>query len=100
PHRGAVRGPHRGIGQPSRAPRARRHVRRAASTSIRRGMTAPLRVLHTEASLGWGGQEIRVLTEARGVARRGHAVTLAAPAEARIYQEASRYGVNAIALPI
>jgi len=60
---------------------------------------APLRVLHTEASLGWGGQEIRILTEARGVARRGHAVTLAAPAESRIYQEASRYGVNAIALP-
>jgi len=61
---------------------------------------AALRVLHTEASLGWGGQEIRILTEARGVARRGHAVTLAAPAESRIYQEASRYGVNAVALPI
>ena len=61
---------------------------------------AALRVLHTEASLGWGGQEIRILTEARGVARRGHAVTLAAPAESRIYQEAPRYGVNAVALPI
>ena len=37
---------------------------------------ASLRILHTESSLGWGGQEIRVLTEARGVARlrtRGHA---------------------------
>ena len=31
---------------------------------------APLRILHTESSLGWGGQEIRVLTEARGVTRR------------------------------
>ena len=59
-----------------------------------------LRILHTESSLGWGGQEIRVLTEARGVARRGHAVTLAAPAEARIAQEASRYGVPTTTLPI
>src|SRR5690349_9434575 len=64
------------------------------------GGGAALRVLHTEASLGWGGQEIRILTEARGVARRGHAVTLAAPAESRIYQEASRFGVKAMALPI
>jgi glycosyltransferase involved in cell wall biosynthesis len=60
----------------------------------------PLRILHTESSLGWGGQEIRVLTEARGVARRGHDVAIAAPANARIFTEAPRYGVEAIALPI
>jgi glycosyltransferase involved in cell wall biosynthesis len=59
-----------------------------------------LRILHTEASLGWGGQEIRVLTEARGVARLGHEVRLAAPAEARIFQESQRFGVEARALPI
>jgi glycosyltransferase involved in cell wall biosynthesis len=59
-----------------------------------------LRILHTESSLGWGGQEIRVLTEARGVAARGHAVTLAAPAQSRIYQEAPAFGVEAVALPI
>ena len=59
-----------------------------------------LRILHTEASLGWGGQEIRVLTEARGVARQGHEVVLAAPAEARIATEAARYGVPVVALPI
>jgi glycosyltransferase involved in cell wall biosynthesis len=62
--------------------------------------TPRLRILHTESSLGWGGQEIRVLTEARGVARRGHHVVIAAPAEARIFQEAPRYGVEAVALPI
>lgn len=61
---------------------------------------ARLRILHTESSLGWGGQEIRVLTEARGVAQRGHDVMIAAPAEARIFQEAPRYGVQAVALPI
>jgi glycosyltransferase involved in cell wall biosynthesis len=59
-----------------------------------------LSILHTEASLGWGGQEIRILTEAAGTARRGHSVLLAAPAEARIFQEAARFGVNAVALPI
>jgi glycosyltransferase involved in cell wall biosynthesis len=59
-----------------------------------------LSILHTEASLGWGGQEIRVLTEARGVARRGHQVLLAAPAEARIAAEAARYDVPVVTLPI
>jgi glycosyltransferase involved in cell wall biosynthesis len=61
---------------------------------------APLRILHTESSLGWGGQEIRVLTEARGVARRGHAVAIAAPPQSRIFQAAPDYGVEAIAAPI
>jgi glycosyltransferase involved in cell wall biosynthesis len=61
---------------------------------------ARLRILHTESSLGWGGQEIRVLTEARGVAARGHDVALAAPREARIFQEAPNYGVEAVELPI
>ena len=59
-----------------------------------------LRILHTESSLGWGGQEIRVLTEARGVARRGHSVSLVAPADARIVAEAARFGVAATPLPI
>jgi glycosyltransferase involved in cell wall biosynthesis len=52
-----------------------------------------LRILHTESSLGWGGQEIRVLGEARGMLARGHDVRLAAPAESRIAREAARYGV-------
>ena len=59
-----------------------------------------LRILHTESSLGWGGQEIRVLTEARGVSRRGHEVTLAAAAQSRILQAAPDYGIEAVALPI
>ena len=59
-----------------------------------------MKILHTESSLGWGGQEIRVLTEARGVARAGHEVLLAAPAEARISAEARRFGVAVERLPI
>jgi glycosyltransferase involved in cell wall biosynthesis len=59
-----------------------------------------LAILHTESSLGWGGQEIRVLTEARGVAARGHEVLLAAPAGSRILAEAPAFGVRATELPI
>lgn len=61
---------------------------------------SPLAILHTESSLGWGGQEIRVLTEARGVARAGHRVLLAAPAESRIHRAATDYGVESMAVPI
>ncbi len=59
-----------------------------------------MRILHTEASCGWGGQEIRILEEARGLIGRGHEVNLACPAAARIYAEAPRYGVPVLALPI
>jgi glycosyltransferase involved in cell wall biosynthesis len=41
-----------------------------------------------------------VLTEARGVAGRGHEVTLAAPPESRIFREAPAFGVEAVAIPI
>jgi glycosyltransferase involved in cell wall biosynthesis len=61
---------------------------------------APLAIAHTEASMGWGGQEIRTLTEAAGFIARGHrAVVYAAPG-ARIADEASRFGVPVVTLPI
>lgn len=65
-------------------------------------MTDPrqLRIVHTEASLGWGGQEIRILSEAAGMAARGHQVRLLCPAEARIFSEAGARGVAVTALPI
>ena len=59
-----------------------------------------MRILHTEASCGWGGQEIRILEEAKGLIARGHEVSLACPSGARIFSEAGRYGVPVIALPI
>lgn len=63
-------------------------------------MTARLRIIHTESSLGWGGQEIRILTEAEGMLRRGHSVTLLTPENARIYREAQKRGIPVTALPI
>ena len=59
-----------------------------------------LRILHTEASLGWGGQEIRILTEAAGFLARGHEVTLACPRESRIHCEAARFGVPVVPVAI
>ena len=61
---------------------------------------APLHIVHTESSCGWGGQELRILAEARGLIGRGHRVTLIAPVAARIFAEASRYRVPVTALPI
>jgi glycosyltransferase involved in cell wall biosynthesis len=61
---------------------------------------AKLRIVHTEASVGWGGQEIRILTEAEGMIRRGHPVTLLCPKEARIYEEALLRKLPVVALPI
>lgn len=63
-------------------------------------MSARLHIVHTEASLGWGGQEIRILTEAAGMMQRGHRVTLLCPAGAKIYEEARLRGVPAVALPV
>ena len=60
----------------------------------------PLAIAHTEASTGWGGQEIRVLTESAGFLARGHRVVVYAATGARILAEAPRYGVLAVALPI
>jgi glycosyltransferase involved in cell wall biosynthesis len=59
-----------------------------------------MRILHTEASGGWGGQELRILAEAQGMARRGHDVLIAAPPESRILAEAQKRRIAARALPI
>src|SRR5260221_8715184 len=60
----------------------------------------PLSIVHTESSLGWGGQEIRILSEAQGLIGRGHEVRLLCPPESRIHAEAAAWNVPAVALPI
>lgn len=63
-------------------------------------MTERLAIVHTESSCGWGGQELRTLTEAAGMQRRGHRVTLICPEQAPMYARALDLGVPAVALPI
>lgn len=50
--------------------------------------------------MGWGGQEIRILTEAAGFRRRGHDVAVLAAHGARIVEEAPRFDVPVTPLPI
>ena len=59
-----------------------------------------MKIVHTESSCGWGGQEIRILEESKGMIERGHQVTVLCPAESRIHAEAPRWGVAVEALPI
>ena len=59
-----------------------------------------LRVVHTESSTGWGGQEIRILTEAEGMLSRGHEVMLLTAHSASIYDAARQRGIPALAVPI
>ncbi|MFP5350625.1 MAG: glycosyltransferase family 4 protein, partial [Gammaproteobacteria bacterium] len=62
--------------------------------------SAPLYIVHTESSLGWGGQEIRVLTEAEAFLKRGHRVEIWAAPGSNILEDAIRRGVPSRALPI
>ena len=50
----------------------------------------PLRIVHTESSKGWGGQEIRVFEEMKAMRQRGHEVGLAAQADSKIYETARK----------
>ena len=61
-------------------------------------MILPLAIVHTENSCGWGGQEIRILSESRGFLDRGHRVTLVAPPEAPIVDAARRMAIPVVTL--
>lgn len=55
-------------------------------------------ILHTEASNGWGGQEIRTFREAVGMSARGHKLIIAAGPESRLLERAKKEGFKTIAL--
>ncbi len=59
-----------------------------------------MKILHTEASIGWGGQEIRILDEAGGFIARGNQVRIAAPAEAPIIAAAAQRKIPTHTLPL
>tara|TARA_B100000315_G_scaffold8981_1_gene8839 strand:- start:13475 stop:14572 length:1098 start_codon:yes stop_codon:yes gene_type:complete len=46
-------------------------------------------IFHTEASLGWGGQEIRILNESMGMRDRGHKIIIITPADSSLMKKAS-----------
>jgi glycosyltransferase involved in cell wall biosynthesis len=47
-----------------------------------------LSILHTEASLGWGGQERRILVEALAMRQRGHRLAFACDLRGELYRRA------------
>jgi glycosyltransferase involved in cell wall biosynthesis len=55
-------------------------------------------ILHTEASLGLGGQEIRILTETRWLLDHGWGALIACQPESRLLAEARAAGLPAVAL--
>jgi glycosyltransferase involved in cell wall biosynthesis len=59
-----------------------------------------LRIVHTESSCGWGGQELRIIVESEGMLARGHVVCIVAPPESRIFAETRRRGIPSRAAPI
>lgn len=56
------------------------------------------RIAHAETSLGWGGQEIRILTEMTVLRARGHHLMLAAPERSRVFAQARAVGFPVCAL--
>ncbi|HYR01500.1 MAG TPA: glycosyltransferase family 4 protein [Casimicrobiaceae bacterium] len=83
-----------------RAAAPSRGARAAAPAASAEARGRPLAIVHTENSCGWGGQEIRTLTEARGFQDRGHRVTLVAPDEAPIAAAGERLGLPVVRLDI
>ncbi|THB75114.1 MAG: glycosyltransferase family 1 protein [Gammaproteobacteria bacterium] len=59
-----------------------------------------MKIIHTESSCGWGGQEIRILTEAKGMIERGHEVSILCPSHAPIFAEAKERGIPVYPIPI
>ncbi len=49
-------------------------------------------ILHTESSLGWGGQEHRILAEAKIMRDRGHRLLLACDPRGELYNRAQKEG--------
>jgi len=59
-----------------------------------------MKILHTEASSGWGGQEIRILTEALGMRERGHEILFATAEGAKLAEKARVEGFKVYEIPL
>lgn len=55
-------------------------------------------VFHTESSLGWGGQEIRILNESIGIRGKGHRVIIVAESESTLREKAIEHDFETIPL--
>ncbi|MBM4295058.1 MAG: glycosyltransferase family 4 protein [Deltaproteobacteria bacterium] len=58
----------------------------------------PWAILHTESSLGWGGQELRILAEAAAMRSRGHHLMVACDSRSQLYPRVKQAGFEALPL--
>lgn len=58
-----------------------------------------MKILHTESSTGWGGQEIRILREAQGMRKRGHEIVLAVNRNGKLIEKARKEGFLVYEIP-
>ncbi len=70
------------------------------TTQVPEMPSSKLRILHTEWSDGWGGQERRIVSEMEGLARRGHHVVLATRPHCKIATKAAEAGIPILFLPM
>lgn len=61
--------------------------------------TPLIKILHTEWSDGFGGQEKRILSEVLGLRERGYYVALACRRNSEIKRQAEKYGIDTYLLP-
>ena len=62
-------------------------------------MRNTIRVLHTEWSMGWGGQEIRIINEMIAVRKEGVEVFLACRNDSAIKKKALENNIKVFVLP-
>lgn len=58
-----------------------------------------MKILHTESSSGWGGQEIRILREAEGMRKRGHEIFFAVQTKGSLIERAREKGFVVYEIP-
>ena len=63
-------------------------------------MERRFKILHTEWSEGFGGQEMRILLEIHQHLKQGHQVSLLAPPESPVLKTAKKQGIEVIPLKI
>ncbi len=71
-----------------------------AEFGVPEALLKTMKILHTEWSDGFGGQERRVLAEARGLSRRGHHLAIACRQNSWIRGEAEKEGLETYVLPM
>ena len=62
------------------------------------GVMKKISLLHTEWSDGWGGQEIRILSESKELIKRGNSVIIAAQPNSQLLKKSREVGIPVLSL--